>query len=639
LPRHMTRPIYTRLWPTVVALACFLFASCGVAGAFPEPVKREILALYDGAQEGDADVTRIHRFAELPLNHLGFILHYHDIRARLPDPAEIERYRGVLTWFASSVPDSGSYLAWATQVSRTNVRYVILGDIGVAANPVNIPAINRILQAAGVRHTGEYIGPALGSRVLQVDPGLVEFECRLDPVLPNYPIVTTTDTKTRVALMLETPPYDGKRKAALVTIGERGGYAAFNYEFCHQRPPLYQGKWLINPFAFFGAAFGSADQPVPDTTTASGNRLYLSMLDSEGWTRSSKVEGFRDAQAMAGEVVFRQLIEPFRELPATVNLRVSEIPKIGRTAKQARRTLQSLFATPNVELLRQPMRAMVSRFDSEYPSISNLSPLISAGPDRVVNEPLSDETAYDCGGPLGEDGFAALTETLVNTESPRRLKPFNLNYRAYAGEYPARLRSVKDQLRKAKLGSLAAVSANQYIAIVDGFFRARIDRLGIAAWQISNRGKLQTVRFDLAEQRDVDMTASLGVIGQKQIGTSLYVALDEAVEPVVIVLSQVAQAATASSFALLESRWLVRNVVKKECALSFEAHGYGDGSFTWATASGPYVIKVEQAGQEIWRQTAEADATGHLSFVLPVDATAPVWVMISCNPSRAESGH
>jgi hypothetical protein len=607
---------------------------------FAEPVKREILALYDGAQEGDPDVTRIHRFAELPLNHLGFILRYHDIRTKLPDPAEIERYRGVLTWFAGSVVDSGAYLAWATRVSRTNVRYVILGDIGAAINQVNIPAINRVLEAAGARHTGDYIGPTLGSRVVQEDPSLVEFECRLDPVLPDYPIIAINGVGTRVGLALETPLHDGKRKSALVTVGERGGYAAFNYEFCHQRAPLYQGKWLINPFTFFGAAFGSTDRPIPDTTTASGNRLYLSMLDSEGWIRPSKIEGFRDAQAMVGEVVFRELIESFRDLPVTVSLRVSEIPTKGRTARRVHKILQSLLATPNVDLLRQPMQAMVSRFDSEYPSISNLSPLISASPDRVVNEPLSDETAYSNDGAPGEDGFPALKETLANTETPLRLKPFDLNYRAYAGEYPARLRSVKDQLRAARRAPLTPVSANDYIAIVDGFFRARIDRVGEAAWQISNRGKLQTVRFDAAEQREVDMHASVGVVGQKQSGTSLYVALDEAVEPAVVVLSHAADSDDAAlNFSLLESRWLVRHVVREECALRFEAQGYGDGSFAWTAAPGLYIIKVGQGEREVWRQTVDVDSTRHLNFVVPISATVPISVTMSCFTQTPEPEH
>src|ERR1700722_5684968 len=314
----MSRRIAT--WLIVGGLATVLALVGGPAalGQEPVPVRREILALYDGAQEGDAELTRINRIAELPLNHLGFVLRFHDIRTKLPEPAEMERYRGVLTWFVGSVPDGNGYLAWASQVSRMNVRYVILGDIGVLASPANLPIVNRLLNLAGVRHTGDYVAPTLGTRVLQKDQGLIEFECRLYPVLSDYPVINVSGAGTRVGLMLETPSRDGKRKTALVAIGERGGYAAFNYEYCQQRPPLYQGKWLLDPFAFFRAAFGSDGQPIPDTTTASGNRLYFSVLSNEGGTRSSGIEGFRNA--MAGEVVLRDLIGSFDDLPATIVL-------------------------------------------------------------------------------------------------------------------------------------------------------------------------------------------------------------------------------------------------------------------------------------------------------------------------------
>ena len=113
-----------------LSLAAIQAASCSVSPSLAQEaglVKREILALYDSAQESDVDLTRIHRFAEMPLNHLGFILRFHDIRGKLPEAAEVERYRGVLTWFVGPVSDSNSYLAWAGQVSRMDVRYVILG--------------------------------------------------------------------------------------------------------------------------------------------------------------------------------------------------------------------------------------------------------------------------------------------------------------------------------------------------------------------------------------------------------------------------------------------------------------------------------------------------------------------------------
>ena len=614
-----------------LGLATFpaFFGDVSVARAQPAPVKREILALYDGAQEGDdADLTRIHRFAEMPLNHLGFILRFHNIRTSLPQPNEMERYRGVLTWFAGPVADSKAYLAWASQVSRMNVRYVILGDVGAAADAANMAAVNRLLDLAGLRHTGDYVAPTLATRVVQEDGNLLEFECRLGPVLPDYPVVALAGSATHVGLMLETPRYDGQRQTALVAIGPRGGYAALNYEFCHQRPPLYQGKWLVNPFAFFRAAFGAEDFPIPDTTTISGRRLYFSQLKSDGWTRSSKIEGARDTGALAGEMVLRELIEPFHDLPTTIDLGDDGVARFGRRAGLVRGILQRVLERANVDPSKRQLRTTSSRFDAEYPSISNLAPLASAGLEHVVNAATSDETAYSGVGAVGENGFFALKETVTNTDGTRRLKPFNLNYHAYAGEYPALLQSVKEQLQAASTATLAPVSANRYAAIVDGFFAARIERIGDATWRITNRGALQTVRFDAANGHEVDLRSSRGVIGQKYQGTALYVALDEAVEPAVVVLSP--RPLSPPDLGLVESRWLVRDIAHAGCALSFAAQGYGEGAFSWSGAAGRYTITVTRSGEEVWREMADADDTGRLQFALPLSAVDPVTVLMRC---------
>jgi hypothetical protein len=622
-----------RTWLIAASLAVIHVVGGGAATVAQEPipVKREILALYDGAQEGEADYTRIHRFAEMPLNHLGFIVRFQDVRNKLPEPAEIERYRGVITWFAGPVSDGNTYLAWARRVSRLNVRYVILGDVGIAIDANTIRTVNQLLALAGVRHTGEYIAPTLGTRVAEEDPNLVEFECRLGPVLPDYPILTATGASTHIGAMLEAPSYDGGRKSVLVAIGEKGAYAAWDYDMCHQRPPLYQAQWLINPFDFFRAAFGFDDQPVPDTTTASGNRLYFSVLGSEGLTRLSKIEGLPEGSAMAAEVVLHELIEPFPDLPATFELQGEELAKSERPGTQTQILVQRVLANRNVDILSRGLLATVSRFDSEYPSISNLSPLISAGSDHYVIRPMSDETAYNNQSVVGENGFSDLKETIAGTGSPRRLKPFNLNYHAYSGEYPALLRSVNDQLSAANLAELTPVSANRYAAIVDGFLSARIDRIDNATWRISGRGALQTIRFDAAEGREVDFHSSVGVIGSKRVASTLYVALDEKIEPAVVALALSASLAPRDSLALVESRWLVRDVAKDECDLRFEAQGYGDGAFIWSGApTGRYSIAVDQAGQGIWRGEAEADDAGRLKFVLPVKAIDPVTVRINC---------
>jgi polysaccharide biosynthesis protein PelA len=74
-----------RAWLIAVSLSIVQVIGGGISAGLaqePIPVKREILALYDGAQESDPDSTRIHRFAEMPLNHLGFILRFNKILAK-----------------------------------------------------------------------------------------------------------------------------------------------------------------------------------------------------------------------------------------------------------------------------------------------------------------------------------------------------------------------------------------------------------------------------------------------------------------------------------------------------------------------------------------------------------------------------
>ena len=65
----------------------------GGAGAQPlvdepsqGPVRREILAVYDSREEATPEQTRIHRFTEMPLNHLGFTLTYWDSSALISSP-------------------------------------------------------------------------------------------------------------------------------------------------------------------------------------------------------------------------------------------------------------------------------------------------------------------------------------------------------------------------------------------------------------------------------------------------------------------------------------------------------------------------------------------------------------------------
>ena len=79
--------------------AGFLTLGLTTAAAPSLASSRSVLALYDGDAEANAAVTRIHRYAEPPHNHLGFTIEYRDICHVLPSASDLSRYAGGLTWF------------------------------------------------------------------------------------------------------------------------------------------------------------------------------------------------------------------------------------------------------------------------------------------------------------------------------------------------------------------------------------------------------------------------------------------------------------------------------------------------------------------------------------------------------------
>lgn len=617
-------------WLAVVACV-WAVTQAAVAG----PVERRgvearvVLALYDASREASADGSRIHRFADLPLSHLGLVLRYHDISRGPPDDEALRGVRGVITWFAEPVPEPIRYLGWAASAARSGVKFVVLGDLGAPSEKRYLPLINAFLESIGLRHAGDVVWPTAGVRVARLDRGLAGFECSVDPHLPSFPVVTTTRDDVSVAIGLD---YDGRTLAA-AAVGPGGGYAALGYEFCHQAPPLHRGRWLINPFAFFGEAFDLRQMPTPDTTTASGRRLYFSLVRGEGWGRASQIERYRSVKATAGEVVSRELFAAFPELPVSLGFRKEDFEAPAGRANASEAMAERTYGLAHVD--RPGERAIgtvLSRFDVGFPSISGLAPLRSASNPDQFYAPMSDVSGFVRKDEGASIGFLGLGQTIEATETPRRLAPFNLNYHAGVGGSAALLEGVRTHLGRARAAQLTPVTSQQYAAIVEGFFAAEIERIDARRWEIRDRGAMSTFRFDHADAIDVDFAASRGVIGRSRAGGALYVALDAAVEPVRIAIRPAAEAADSPPPLSLDgSRWSVRSLRREACGVSLIAQGFGAGAFAWSGARpGRYLISAQVEGATPPPIEAIAGADGRLAFEVAASAIKPVRLVIAC---------
>jgi len=721
------------------------------------PVKRDLLALYDSRVEAVPAATRIHRFAEMPLNWLGYKLTYVDVNGTLPAPTAMEAYRGIVSWLIEPLASPLLYTRWLDQATASGLRLAAIGEVAPGEGQGDPDASRHVMDRLGLIDADQFVNVTYKVKPLTLDREMVGFERPLDKVLPPFPIYVTASSATRVYLSLSVPDSEGLPSSAVVATSPGGGYAADPYAVFYDAASD-RARWVINPFLFFRRALGEERFPVPDVTTLAGRRIYFSHIDGDGWNNVSEIEGYRELQASAAEVIRREVIEPFPDLPVTVGLIAGDaLPELGGAAA-ARETAAKLFALAQVEVashtyshpfawgffenysreaelalieneahpaqsaiervrgflyrvagradsseagnryvsgggglprsyLKEPfdltkevesalsvsnelapkskkaaiylwsgdtepfegaikaargagvrnMNGGDTRFDAEYPSVAYVPPIARpVGRERQIYAGNSNENTYtnNWHGPYW--GQLLLAETLKNTEAPRRLKPFNLYYHMYSGEKPASLAAVRTILGKARLDPVVPIKASEYAAIADSFFDVATSQTDAMTWLISNRGALQTFRFDDATGLDVDYRRSQGVLGSKMINGALYVALDAAIDPAAIALATSRREPgpeTASPPRLVDSRWQVSNAGSPDaCHFSFRAIGYGAGDMTWRVEPERlYDIRMTRAGSLIESSRIAADRTGQLALALSANAIDAVTIEIECH--------
>jgi len=330
----------------LIVLAMFV-APRSHAGEVP----RVVIALYEEAGEDIVKRTRIHRFAEMPLNHLGLVVEYHDTSTGLPDLSRRSDVRGIITWFSGApFNEPQVYADWLTAAASRGIKLAVFGRTGLdqRADGTDAPdsLADRLWRLFGLRDESYWVGDTHRSRVVHADD-MIGYERALTGWLPAYPRLRRVDPRADARLVLR----DGTStdtESALVVTSPAGGFAAGDYAaryFADQK----RGQWIIDPFEFFRIVFQTDDLPKPDVTTLSGRRIYFSHIDGDGWRNQTEVPPLNEAREISAEVVRVRAILPRPDLPVAVAPIVSDIdPKMSGTL-QALETARLLFALPQVE--------------------------------------------------------------------------------------------------------------------------------------------------------------------------------------------------------------------------------------------------------------------------------------------------
>ncbi|HYH38320.1 MAG TPA: hypothetical protein VD860_08885 [Azospirillum sp.] len=270
-----------------------------------------------------------------------------------------------------------------------------------------------------------------------------------------------------------------------------------------------------------------------------------------------------------------------------------------------------------------------TRYDAEYPSLTSVSPVgVPVGGERQIYSATSNENTYTDLWTGRFFGFQNLIHTVRGTETPVRLKPFNVYYHMYSGQKLASINALKKNLAFAEASELAPVTASTYAAIADGFYTTRLVAEGPGRWRVVDRGDLATLRFDRAVFRGVDFGRSVGVIGQRHHQGSLYVALDPAVAEPVVALADIDRAdadPAAPRPYLVHGRWALAGLSVGEGGFTARAQGFGPGAMVWRVPGpGRWTVTAERDGRTLWRGAADTDADGRLTVTVAAGAEAPL---------------
>ncbi|MEA5115526.1 MAG: bifunctional glycoside hydrolase 114/ polysaccharide deacetylase family protein [Geobacteraceae bacterium] len=526
-------------------------SSLGVGSV--EVVPRRILGLYDGREAAEPSELKIHRFAVMPLNHMGYTVELRDMGRPLPDMIMEGRYAGVVVWPFTEKSARSGFGEWLAKTVREGVKVAFLESFGmpVAGFPGGMGMTAPIMDT-----------PHPPFRILEKSR-MMGFETPPVPLPDNFQPVAMKSGE----VLLKIADRQGA-VSEVAGITSWGGYALYPFVI---GPVLDERTaWVVDPFRFFRETLRLPLFPVPDTTTENGSRLLLSHVDGDGYESRSEWPG----GGYAAQELRVRILEKYR-IPVTVSVitgitapnglypdRSREYEEYARkifalpwvepashsfshpfkwhpdksadaeayhlkipnyrfnledeiagsleyinrrllpTGKKARMFHWTGDCNPTDEAVAAAYRAGVGNINGgntlmteSYRSITAVAPLgIDRGGLFQVYAPNENENVYTNLWTSGFAGYGRVLETFRLTDGPRRLKPVNIYYHFYSATKQASLAAL-DKVHSWAAGQhLNSIFASGYAERVLDFNRTVVARTS-DGWLVRNGGSLREMRI------------------------------------------------------------------------------------------------------------------------------------------------
>ncbi|MBF0379695.1 MAG: hypothetical protein HQL69_01680 [Magnetococcales bacterium] len=338
-------------WMTFFAFFFVLVPFNSILAA-PKELPRVILAIHDSSPSQNIRWSPVHRIFQMPLNHLGFVVKFHNISEPLPDIIDMDEVAGILIWFENdSIPKPDVFLRWAINASIAGKKLLLLGDHAFekAENGTytDEKLLKKFWQRLGLVNRSDWNSVTYNSKAIYEDRSIVGFERLLSGVLPPYPTIQAVGDDVTSHFVVQNGD-DVKSASHLITTGQGGGFIASGYtHFVGSKEEYLQ--WYINPFSFFRLAMDSDKLPKADTTTLSGRRIFYSHVDGDGWRNLTEIPIKGEKKRLSSQVIYEEIIKGYSHLPVTVAPVAGDLDPDWFGSKESLNIAKKIFQSPNVE--------------------------------------------------------------------------------------------------------------------------------------------------------------------------------------------------------------------------------------------------------------------------------------------------
>jgi len=548
-----------------------------------EIVPRKVFVLYD-SKGTELAYTQAHRYLASPLEYMGYIVEYIDIRQALPSFPLLGRYAGIVAWFDAGATDAPvSTKKWLTDQINAGVPVAFLNDFGFEPD-------TQFLKHLGLKFsTTEIKAPVL----ITYKDALGHME--EEPRALSRGLLPIMAVKSDVHVHESVEDMNHTRIDTIVT-APWGGMALAPYVFDKHLDG--NALWRLNIFKFLKQALHLPPMPVFDVTTENGSRLLMTHIDGDGIASYADMAN----RPLAIKVIYDEILRKY-PWPATVSVITSEIEKTGlypHRATEMQNVARKIFALDNVEIashtyshpfdwsqagktktanlyipgykysLKQeifgsvnfinqnlaPKNKQVGVFlwsgnalpsekalamvksiglrnmnggntteSHSHPSLTNVSSMMRpVGKQLQVYAPIMNENVYTNEWTKPYYGFSRVVQTFKMTDLPRRLKPIDIYYHFYSGSEYASLNALKGVYDWTLKQQVLPLWVSEYVDKVEAYTHATSARYLDGGWLLYAPKSLKTIRIDKAMGWP-NLSNSQGVAGMIDLPQGRYVSL------------------------------------------------------------------------------------------------------------------